>query len=141
MYFVSDYTQEKSELELTLININSGNCKIQTELCNFNIDGLQLSISSDKAIQYLKPFLIVVNTSTSHNSNLKKIQIEFKMNGMDMGVNRFLLSKKNINNKESWQGKALLPICVTGRADWIAEFSLYIKDSIFILSLPISVRK
>lgn len=141
IYLVSDYTQEKSEPNLTLINLESENCKIQTELCNYNIDGLRLSISSDKNIQYLKPFLISVNTSTNYNSNVKKIQIEFKMNGMDMGVNRFLLSKKNINNKEIWQGKALLPICVTGRADWIAELSIYIKDSIYVIKLPVSVEQ
>lgn len=143
LYVASEYQSEKPETSLTSININSGKCKIQSEICNFDIDDLRISISSDKNIKYLNPFVISVKTKTNNNLKIKKIQVDFKMINMDMGVNRFLLNKKpiNNNNEQLWQGKALLPICVTGRADWVAEFSLYIKDSLYFLKLPITVEQ
>ena len=59
-----------------------------------------------------------------------------------MGVNRFLLKKTNFRNeKQKWQGKALLPICVTGRADWVSELEVVTQKSKYVFSFPIFVKQ
>ena len=60
------------------------------------------------------------------------------MNNMNMGVNRFLLKR---DNKSIWKGKALLPICVTGRADWLSEIEILTTKNKYIISIPILVKK
>ena len=61
---------------------------------------------------------------------------------MNMGVNRFSLRKAEIKNqKQKWQGKALLPVCVTGRADWLAELEVVTNQSKYIIAIPLSVKQ
>ena len=64
------------------------------------------------------------------------------MKNMNMGVNRFKLIKPSSKNiKKLWTGKALLPVCITGRADWFAELELISKKKKYMISFPISVKQ
>ena len=94
----------------------------------------------DKDIYYLKRFSVLVENNEPHN--IKSMKISFKMKDMDMGNNQFTLNKvKLINKKKSWKGDALLPICVTGRADWFSELEIITKENKYIIEFPIFVKK
>lgn len=55
----------------------------------------------------------------------REVTIEFTMQGMDMGVNRFGLRK----TQDAWTGEAILPVCTTGRLDWVATVEAVTDDN------------
>jgi len=49
--------------------------------------------------------------------------IEMNMAEMDMGRNRFVL-KPTPGQGKTWRGTAMLPACMSGRSDWLAEVTV-----------------
>ncbi len=129
---------KETDRELTVVKILSENCKPQKKVCNVELSGLNIRILFDEDVFYLKPFNVTV--WTEGNAAVKSVHIDFKMKNMNMGVNRFLLTEVG-NKKQSWQGKALLPICVTGRADWFSELEIVIGKKKYILTFPLIVKQ
>ena len=132
----------KDEKMLSIIKVPLLNCKVQKQNCKTEVDALKVEVAFDKDIFYLKPFNFSVRTKIKGNNEIYSIKINFKMKNMDMGINRFSL--KNINkenNEQLWQGTALLPICVTGRADWFSELDVVTKNTKYVVSFPITVKQ
>ena len=46
-----------------------------------------------------------------------EVQVRFEMTGMDMGLNRYRLQH---DKKGHYTGRAVLPVCTSGRHDWQA---------------------
>ena len=130
-YYIDD-----KEKEMTAVLVE--NCRVQEKPCVVNIDDLKLHVSFAKNIYYLKPFNIAI--SAVDDSNINSMQLDFKMKNMDMGVNQFQL-KRDIKKPGYWHGKALLPICVTGRADWYSELDVTTKKGRYQIILPILVKQ
>ena len=129
-------------IERSIIEVSAGNCPAQHQICTVKLDEFIIGISFDKNIYYLKKFDVSVWTENKESADIESIHIDFKMNNMNMGVNRFMLTKVNSkNNKQQWQGKALLPICVTGRADWFSELEIMTKQNKYILTFPLQVKR
>ena len=128
--------------ERKVITLPVSKCNPQEQICKVEFDGLNIGLSLDKDIYYLKPFNISVYSNKNHNSIIEYIQIDFKMKGMEMGVNRFNLKKANSQNyKQVWKGKALLPVCVTSRVDWYSELEVVTRENKYIFIFPVSVKK
>ena len=128
--------------ELTIIKMPIENCMPQERICNIKINDIEVSVSFEKEIFYLKPFKVSLFSENKNSNGIDAVYIDFKMRNMDMGVNRFLLSGTDSkNNKQNWQGKALLPICVTGRADWYSELEIIIDKKKYIVSFPLTVKQ
>lgn len=101
-----------------------------------------LEVSMDKNIYYLKKFNINIFIENNDHFHVESINVSFNMKNMNMGSNRFNLKKAiSENNKEYWKGTALLPICVTGRADWFSELEVVTKQNKYIIEFPILVKK
>ena len=80
--------------------------------------------------------------NNSSDFNVDKIFVDFKMKNMNMGINRFSLKNDYSDTKNSkWFGIVLLPICVTGRADWIASFEVTTNNNQYLISLPLDIKK
>jgi len=127
--------------EKVIINVSPEKCNIESKVCIIEKMDFKIKISFDDNIYYLKPFVVSVIDENKVNNKLESIQVDFKMKNMNMGVNRFMLKKSILkNNVQLWQGKALLPICVTGRADWISEFDLQTKNKNYSIRLPVQVK-
>ena len=127
---------------LKVVKITVKECNAQKQVCITETDEFKLGILLDENIFYLKPFNVKIWTENKDDINIESVQIDFKMKNMNMGVNRFLLKKINSKDKkQKWQGKALLPICVTGRVDWFSELEVVTKQSKYIFSFPISVKQ
>ena len=128
--------------QLKVVKIAVEECNAQKQVCITETDEFKLGILFDRNIFYLNPFNVKVWTENKDDINIESVQIDFKMKNMNMGVNRFLLKKINSKDKkQKWQGKALLPICVTGRVDWFSELEVVTKQSKYIFSFPISVKQ
>ena len=127
---------------LITVKIPIENCEPQIKVCNVELDNLEISVSFDKDIFYLKPFKVSVFKNADSSSVIESVYIDFKMKNMEMGVNRFLLSKiGSKDKKQSWLGKALLPICVTGRVDWFSELEIATQTKKYIITFPIIVKQ
>ena len=50
-----------------------------------------------------------------------RISVEFQMRAMDMGLNRYRLERAADG---AWNGQAILPVCTTGRSDWVARVEI-----------------
>lgn len=122
------------------IYISIKNCDVQKNKCKVNIENFNIEISLDKDIYYLKRFDI--NIVANDKADIESAHIYFKMKNMNMGKNYFVLKKTVSDNKlYLLQGTALLPICVTGRADWFSELEVVTKTNKYIIEFPIVVKK
>ena len=126
---------------ISVENLNAPGCHVQNNDCEININGFKLAISFDKNIYYLKSFSFSVLSDI--HFPIKTIITDFRMKNMEMGVNRFSMisTTTKSDNKQHWQGKALLPVCISGRADWYAEMSIQLENTRYIVSFPLQVEK
>ena len=139
--FIQDRNENTTVNEKNIIQLKSNNCGVESKKCIVEFNKLKLKILLDENIYYLKPFKVSVLNENMDELELESIQVDFKMKSMDMGVNRFFFKKNEVENAHIWNAKVLLPICITGRADWISEFIVTTKSSKYLISLPISVKK
>ena len=127
--------------ELQPLYLSVKDCNVQQKKCKVSINILNFDISMDKNINYLKKFNINIFVENNEFSHVELINVSFNMKNMNMGSNRFTLKKvMSENNKEYWKGVALLPICITGRADWFAELEVITKENKYIIEFPILVK-
>jgi hypothetical protein len=88
-------------------------------------------------VRPLHRFSVQVSLGGSVATAVEQVSVRFDMVGMDMGENRFQLSRQA---ESVWQGQALLPACSQGGRDWratvevagealyTAEFNLRVGD-------------
>ena len=85
----------------------------------------------DKVV-YLKPFKIRVTIQGIGIESIEKVNVDFKMVGMDMGLNRFgLLAKNDEKGNVYYEGEGILPVCVSGRVDWLASTQIITPDKLY----------
>lgn len=139
---VFEHIPETGSNELQSIYLSVKDCNVQEKKCKVETKEFNVEISMDENIFYLKRFNIAVLAENNEKSHIESIKVSFKMKNMNMGNNHFILKKvKSINNKKSWKGDALLPICVTGRADWFSELEVVTQKNKYIIGFPIFVKK
>lgn len=133
---------ENTNIKRTVIIVPTEQCTTLSNQCTVNLNGVKLKISFDQNVYYLKPFNVTVEFDNSNDFNVDKISVDFKMKNMNMGINRFSLKNDYPDTKNNkWLGIALLPICVTGRADWNASFEVTTNNNQYLISLPLEVKK
>ena len=142
LFIFESKTGSENINDLSEIITQQSTCIPQQHVCKAGSDKFTAEIKFDNNISYLKPFNITVKTQEKENQYIKSIHINFKMKSMDMGVNRFNLSnKERVGKNTSWEGNALLPVCVTGRVDWFSEVEIVTGNQKYIFSFPMDVKK
>lgn len=71
----------------------------------------KLFAKSDQAPTPLKPFELTVVAP-----NAREVHVELRMQGMEMGLNRYRLIRQAGGE---WRATLTLPVCVSGRRDWL----------------------
>ena len=139
---INSQSIENTKIKRTVIIVPTEQWTTLSNLCTVNLNGVKLKISFDQNVYYLKPFNVTVEFNNSSDFNVDKIFVDFKMKNMNMGINRFSLKNDYSDTKNSkWFGIVLLPICVTGRADWIASFEVTTNNNQYLISLPLDIKK
>jgi hypothetical protein len=93
-------------------------------------------------VAYLKPFKIRVTIQGFGQEVIEKVEVDFKMMGMDMGLNRFTLSPSvNEKGNVTYEGEGILPVCVSGRVDWLASTHVMTTDKIYEAVFGFKVTK
>lgn len=103
-------------------SIYMSNCDLTAASCHVNVNDQVFVISLVGDPSPLEAFF--VNVLVEGNQPLS-IDIEFTMDGMDMGFNKYQL--KLVDNV--WKVKSILPICTLGSKDWNLIVRLNLKES------------
>lgn len=86
-------------------------CALLTAGCVLQVKGKSLQVRTGSAPAPLHSFDI-----TLQSVDARTVEIQFQMQGMEMGPNRYRLARQADG---SWQGRVTLPVCVSGRRDWL----------------------
>lgn len=84
--------------------------------CVLALDGKQVEIGFSSPPIVLKPFELKVIAPDAD-----QVSADFTMQGMDMGSNRYVLQR---NADGAWQGRVVLPVCVSGTSNWMLTLEL-----------------
>ena len=90
-------------LPVTCANLNHG--------CSASLGGAEVRLGIDGELKALTPFEVWVEAPGA-----SRVQASFVMVGMDMGFNLYTLKP---DAKGVFRARVTLPVCVTGRRDWI----------------------
>ena len=96
--------------------------------CSFSHRGAAASVRFSAQPTALEAFELSVRAA-----GVSRISAEFQMVGMDMGFNRYDLRP---TADGAWAAKVTLPVCVSGRRDWI----LYLDLDGSRYAIPFSTR-
>lgn len=115
-------------------------CFVQNKDCEVFIKNRKVKFSTDEHIYYLKPFFAKVLVEDKFGLNIESIKVEFKMKGMNMGLNNYSLNRFALeNNKTMWKGKVVLPVCITGRKEWFVSYKIKFSNEIYTVIFPVNV--
>jgi hypothetical protein len=84
----------------------------------------------------LQPFPVVIKPEGM--KDVTAVTVNFTMRDMAMGLNRYALMHAP---EGGWQGEVTLPICVSGRTDWIAEFDVQLPARHVVFTVPFVLDK
>jgi hypothetical protein len=90
-------------------------CDSLTAGCSFHLHGGEVFVKSMQPPSALHPFELRVRAPWAGDA-----QARFSMRGMEMGPNHYRLIKEG----DVWKARVVLPICVSGRRDWLLSLNL-----------------
>jgi hypothetical protein len=121
-------------LPVTELSVTPG-CEVQ-QGCQAGDSSLSVSVQFGDTPRALQPFPL--GLQFSGDEPVEQVTVSFSMQGMDMGLNRYRLTGDKMSG---WKADITLPICVSGRSDWIAEFELVTDQRRLQFSLPFVLQK
>lgn len=110
-------------------------CEVQKG-CRAENDFLAVTVVFGSEVRALQPFPLHMRFERQHE--VESVSAAFSMKGMDMGWNRYQLKGDSMSG---WNASVTLPICVSGRTDWLADFELLVDGRRFQLQIPFVLEK
>jgi hypothetical protein len=83
----------------------------------------------------LQPFPIHIQLAGHQQADA--VTVAFSMPDMDMGTNRYRMVA---DASAGWNADITLPICTSGRSDWVADFELVVTDRRLQIQVPFVVE-
>jgi hypothetical protein len=96
--------------------ILTAHCQDLVQGCQVPFGEKQVEVRFLSAPSPLKRFDLVVKAPEAG-----QVAADFAMQGMDMGPNRYVLQR---TADGAWQGKIVLPVCVSGTSNWTMTLEL-----------------
>ena len=106
--------------ENLILKVEPG-CDLVNKPCHASGHQYKMTLSLLDSPSALKPFGVKVEALPNASHKKQPVQVAFNMQGMDMGVIRHRLLWDE--QQQAWTGEVILPVCATGRRDWMAEVS------------------
>jgi hypothetical protein len=130
---------QKPRQVLELLDLN---CNPAKSVCTAGKQDISVRLFFPEQVHYLKPFRMQVTTKGIGNSSIETIYINYTMVGMDMGLNRFnLKSVTDAKGQQRYEGEGILPVCVSGRVDWLANVNVVTADKVYEAVFKLEVTK
>lgn len=113
-----------NSVERTQVELGSAEgCDASVRSCQLARDGVEMRLALEKNIRTMQPFQLQLHLAGIQQP-VEAVNVEFFMEGMDMGVNRYRL----LHHENGWKGEITLPICVAGTGDWRAEVEVKTQE-------------
>ncbi len=129
-----DPQPEQASLPVTQLEVEAG-CDVLAG-CRISGPGYQVEVAFETRPRALQPFPVAVKPGGS--KDVKAVSVGFSMPGMAMGLNRYALVSAA---EDEWRGEVTLPICVSGRTDWVAEVEILVPDGRVVFEVPFVLDK
>jgi len=93
-------------------------CDAAAGICSAQGEDLSVRFRLVPPVQPLSRFDIELVAEGASAGRIDRVEVWFEMADMDMGLNRYRLDARG-NGR--WTGVAMLPVCTSGRSDWVAR--------------------
>ena len=110
-------SNQQQRASLPINSMISESCDPTLGPCSAKFDHNTLQLVFLDKPSALTPFRVRLESDSKHIDN---IYLDFKMPGMNMGVNRYHLKRED----GFWQSKLVLPVCTLRRNDWVLTVEL-----------------
>jgi len=94
----------------------------------------RFTVRFSEAPQVMMP--LHLNLHMNRDEAIKNIHVDFAMQRMEMGLNRYRLIQGNQSG--DWQAEVTLPVCVQGRSDWNMLVEIETGGKVQRFQLPFS---
>lgn len=108
-------------------------CDIASAGCVAANEHLSVKVKFDSGFGALKPFRLRLQLDQITPVKIDGIELVFSMQGMQMGLNKYRLIRET---DRLWTATVTLPICTSGRSDWLADFELKSSDQKWTARIP-----
>jgi hypothetical protein len=99
--------------------------------CSGRHESLTVTLAFEAGPRALQPFPVSVQVDADRQPD--DVLVVFSMAGMDMGRNRYRLLPAGDGR---WRGEVTLPVCSSGRSDWLADVEIHYADRLYRLRAP-----
>lgn len=105
--------------QLATEQVNS-ECDLAKQTCIAQFADVQVQVELPQQPVYLKPFVLKVRTRGNSSVAITTVRAHFVMQDMQMPtpVTTLQVMPSADDGERSWQGNAILPVCISGRHDW-----------------------
>ena len=139
-YFGSHKEVEQKPRQV--LELVGSNCNPAKSICTAAKQDTSVTLYFPEKVHYLRPFRMQVTTKGISNSSIESIYIDYTMVGMDMGLNRFsLMPVTDAKGQLRYEGEGILPVCVSGRVDWLANVNVVTADKVYEAVFKLEVAK
>ncbi|WP_298220642.1 hypothetical protein [Halothiobacillus sp.] len=112
-------------------------CTLKGVGCDLSLGQIgNVLVRAPKEIKPLKKFSLVVEPQGDASKSMGAVSVDFQMVGMDMGINRYPLTRSSDGN---YAQNIILPVCTTTRTDWVADLSFTTTAGTFVAKIPFIV--
>lgn len=115
----------------------AADCDAAQTACAARGEGLAVELALGPDVQPMQAFPIRLRTIEGRLPASTVVELEFRMQAMDMGMNRYRLLR---DDQGAWTGEATLPVCSSGRSDWLAEVEIRQGGQRWIASFPFTAQ-
>lgn len=112
-------------------------CDSARRPCVASGDGLEVEWQLGPSLRPMQAFAMQLRRLRGELGQSAQVMVDFQMRDMDMGLNRYRLEAADAG---VWQGRATLPVCVSGRSDWIARLTIHDGARTWTAELPFTVE-
>lgn len=133
--------QNQSAREAMTMGITSSQCDLKRAPCQINFADLQVQLILLTPPKYLVPFDAEVVLRGKLASDVAHVTLQLQMNDMQM----HLLATNLIPGTTSelattrWRNKMMLPMCSSGRQDWLVEVNVTIPEKNYKAVYPLTM--
>ena len=124
-------------LETAEVLTVAADCDVAQTACTARGEGLAVELTLGPDAQPMEAFKIRLRTTEDQLPASAVVELEFRMQAMDMGMNRYRLLR---NDQGAWTGEATLPVCSSGRSDWLAEVDIRHGGQRWTASFPFTAQ-
>ncbi len=110
----------RQDVDDAVIRVEYSECRLGDENCKIIVAGHRLELFIEGEVKALKPFVVHI---VDKDNVIEQAKVRFEMKAMDMGLNQYVFKKHD----DGWQANVVIPICTTGRRDWLVELDININ--------------